>query len=140
MEIMKKGIWILLILLLLSLPACTRYHTKGPAVGGSTGGVTGTILDHKNPWRGGVAGAAPGTIAGATLADISYRGSREAIRSGRPVEYTTEDGRGKYHAEPMDYSAGTNCRKVHERVWADGRLVKDQLRDICQGTKYERRY
>lgn len=137
---MKKGIEILLILLLLPLSACTRYHTKGPAVGGATGGVTGTSLDHKNPWRGGVTGAAPGTIAGATLADIAYRGSREAVRSGRPVEYNTEDGRGRYYAEPMDYSASTNCRKVHERIWEDGRLVKDQLREVCQGTKYDRRY
>jgi hypothetical protein len=135
-----KIIALLIILSLLSLAACTPYHTEGAVGGGAVGGVTGALLDHKNPWRGGVIGAALGAVLGATIADVSYRASREAYTSGRPVEYRTEDGRGVYRADPMDYDARTRCRKVHERVWEDGRLVKDQVREVCESTRYERGY
>jgi hypothetical protein len=137
---MKRRVIGLLMVLIGFLAACTPYHTKGTAAGGAQGGATGTILDHKNPWRGGVIGATLGAIAGATLADISYRGSRETVSSGRPVEYYTENGRGRYYAEPMEYNASTKCRKVHERVWEDGRLIRDHVREVCEGTRYERRY
>ena len=137
---MKKGMAILLMLALLPLSACTQYHYEGATAGGVIGGIAGAILDHKNPWRGGVIGAALGGVMGATIADISVRGSREAARSGRPVEYRTEDGRGVYRAEPGEYDARTKCRKVHEKVWEDGRLVKDTVKEVCEGTKYERGY
>jgi hypothetical protein len=58
----------------------------------------------------------------------------------RPVEYRTEDGRGVYRADPMGYDASTRCTKVHERAWEDGRLVRDQIKEVCEGTKYEKRY
>ena len=65
----------------------------------------------------------------------------EAALEGRPVEYRTEDGRGLYRADPVGpYDSRTRCSKIHERVWEDGRLVKDQIREVCEGTKYERRY
>ncbi|MGD0883286.1 MAG: hypothetical protein ABSA46_00170 [Thermodesulfovibrionales bacterium] len=136
---MKKEAMVFLILVVLPLAACTPYHTSGAGAGGAEGGITGTILDHSNPWRGGVIGAVGGAIAGATIADISYRGAQEAARAGRPVEYRTENGRGRYYAEPQEYNPQTRCRRVHERVWADGRLVKDQVREICEETRYERR-
>jgi hypothetical protein len=132
---MKRGFIGLLIVLIASLAACSSHNTKGTAPGGVQGGATGTTLDRKNPWRGGVVGATPGAISGATLADISYRGSRETVSSGRPVEYHTENGHGKYCAEPMKYNASTKCRKVHERVWEDGRLIRDHMREVCEGTR-----
>jgi hypothetical protein len=137
---MKKILATALVLVLLALTSCTPYHTEGAAAGGAVGGVTGAILDHKNPWRGGVIGAALGAIMGATIADISYRGSREAAREGRPVEYTTDNGRGMYRAEPGEYDARTRCRKVHEKTYEDGRLVRDHVREVCEGTRYEPRY
>jgi len=130
---------VFLILVVLPLAACTPYHTSGAGAGGAEGGITGTILDRSNVWRGGVIGAVVSAIAGATIADISYRGAQEAARAGRPVEYRTEDGRGRYHAEPEEYDPQTRCRKVHEKIWTDGRLVKDQVREICEGARYERR-
>lgn len=81
-----------------------------------------------------------GAIVGATLADISYRASRDAVREDRPVEYRTEDGRGVYYAAPEGYDDRTKCHKVHEKVWEDGRLVKDRIKEVCEGEKYERRY
>lgn len=137
---MKKIMVALMGLALLTSTACTQYQYEGATAGGLIGGIAGALLDRNNPWRGGVIGAGLGAIAGATIADISVRGSREAARSGRPVEYRTENGRGVYRAEPLEYDEHTRCRKVHERVWEDGRLVKDRIKEICEGERYERRY
>jgi hypothetical protein len=138
---MKKTLSLILIILLLGLAfSCTPYHTQGAGAGAAVGGVSGAILDSKNPWRGGVIGGALGAILGATLTDISVRASRESAVTNRPVQYRTEDGRGVYRADPIEYNARTNCRKVQERVWEDGRLVKDEIKEICEGEKYEPRY
>lgn len=131
---------IVIVALLFLVSGCTEYHARGAAAGGAVGGVAGALLDRKNPWRGGVIGAALGAVLGATITDISMQASREAAMSGRPVEYRTTDGRGVYRADPVDYNAYTKCHKVHERVWEDGVLVKDQIKEVCEGEKYERRY
>ncbi|MBI4655021.1 MAG: glycine zipper 2TM domain-containing protein [Nitrospirae bacterium] len=138
---MKKAISLLLLLNLLWIAAgCTQYHAQGAGAGGVIGGIAGALLDRKNPWRGGVIGGALGALAGATLTDISMRASQEAAASGRPVEYRTEDGRGVYRAEPLEYDAQTKCRKVSEKVWQDGKIAKDQVREVCEGEKTERKY
>ena len=138
---MKKTVSLMLILALLVLTfGCTQYHAQGAGAGAVIGGIAGALLDHENPWRCGVIGGALGAVAGATITDISMRASREAAISGRPVENKTEDGRGVYRAEPLDYNEPTKCRKVEERVWEDGRLVKDTIKEVCEGEKYERRY
>jgi len=120
--------------------SCTPYHAQGAGTGAAVGGVTGAVLDSKNPWRGGVIGGVLGAIVGATLSDVSYRASREAAYENRPVEYTTDDRRGVYRAEPQGYDERTRCRKVHEKVWEDGRLVRDQIKEVCDGQSQERRY
>lgn len=138
---MKKFLSLLLILALLGLVfGCTEYHAQGAGSGAALGGIAGAFLDHRNPWRGGVIGAAIGAVAGATLTDISIRASQEAATHGKPVEYRTEDGRGVYHAEPAEYNAKTKCHKVQERVWEDGKLIKDTTREMCEGEKFDRRY
>lgn len=137
---MKKTIIVLLSFVMLTAAACAQYQYEGATAGGVIGGIAGALLDRGNPWRGGVIGAGLGAIAGATIADISVRGSREAARTGRPVEYRTEDGRGAYRAEPLEYDAHTRCSKVHEKVWEDGRLVKDRIKEVCEGERYERGY
>lgn len=139
----KKAIVILMSLLLLSLGACASYQYEGAAAGGAIGGIAGALLDDKNPWRGGVIGAALGAAFGATLAEVSVRGSREAAQTGRPVEYrtTTDDGRNAYYrADPLEYNPRTKCHKVQERTWQEGRLVKDEIREVCESEKIERRY
>jgi len=138
---MNKKITLIAILALLVLVSgCTQYHAQGAGVGGAVGGAAGALLDDSNRWRGGVWGAALGAIAGATLTDISMRASEQAAISNRPVEYRTSDGRGRYQAYPVDYNARTNCHKVQERVWEDGRIVKDTIREVCEGEKTEQRY
>jgi hypothetical protein len=138
---MKKNLSLMLVLsLLISLFGCTPYHARGAGTGAAIGGVAGALLDYRHPWRGGVIGAALGAVVGATLVDISMRASQEAAASGRPVEYRTEDGRGVYRAEPVDYDPHTRCNKIHEKVWEDGKLVKDEVREVCESEKYERGY
>lgn len=132
---------LVLILLMLGLAfGCTPYHSQGAASGAAVGGVSGAILDHKNPWRGGVIGGILGAILGATIADISVQASREAAMSNRPVEYRTANGHGVYRADPLGYNEKTKCKKIQERIWEDGRLVKDEIREVCTGERYERRY
>jgi hypothetical protein len=138
---MKKVIAVLLVVSLSCLLfGCTQYHAEGAGAGGLIGGVAGALLDRKNPWRGGVIGAAVGGIAGATLTDISMRASKEAAASGQPVEYRTTDGRGIYRADPMEMDQQTRCKKVRERVWENDRLVKDEIREICEGERIDRSY
>jgi hypothetical protein len=60
--------------------------------------------------------------------------------SGRPVEYRTEDEKGVYRVDPVEYNASTRCSKIQERILEDGKLIKDQVKEVCEGTKYERRY
>jgi outer membrane lipoprotein SlyB len=138
---MKRLFSLILILVFFGfIFGCTQYHAQGAGTGGVIGGIAGALLDKKNPWRGGVIGGALGAIAGATIADISVRASREAAASGKTVEYKTADGRGVYRADPLEYDAHTKCRKVRERVWENDKLVKDQVKEICEGEKYERTY
>lgn len=138
---MKKIVAVLLAFSLsLMLFGCTEYHAQGAGAGGLIGGVAGALLDSKNPWRGGIIGAAVGGIAGATLTDISMRASKEAAASGQPVEYRTTDGRGVYRADPIEVDQQTKCRKVRERVWENDKLVKDEVREICEGERIDRSY
>jgi hypothetical protein len=131
---------LMLVWVLVSCATTPRTY-EGGAVGAAAGAIAGALLDHHNPWRGGVIGGVIGAVTGATLTEISARASREAAMEGRPVEYRTEDGRGIYRAEPIGpYDPQTRCSKIHERVWEDGRLIKDQVREVCESTMYQRRY
>ncbi|MCS7163783.1 MAG: glycine zipper 2TM domain-containing protein [Thermodesulfovibrio sp.] len=143
----KKTIVFVLVVLILFTVACAqlqRQHYEGAAAGAVVGGVAGALLDKKNPWRGGVIGAGLGTVFGATIADISIRGSREAYQTGKPVEYRTEDGRGYYRAEPTsDYyykDPYTKCRKVSEKIWENGKLIKETVKEVCESEKHEKTY
>lgn len=136
----RKAISFFLVVVFMFISACASYQYEGAAVGGAVGGTAGALLDGSNPWRGGVIGAALGALFGATVTEIAVQGRREAAYTNRPVEYRTENGRGVYRADPLDYDAKTKCRKVQERVWEDGRLIKDEIKEVCEGEKYERRY
>jgi hypothetical protein len=138
---MKKTVSLLTILALLVLTAgCTPYHTRGAGVGGAFGGAAGAIIDSENSWRGFLIGATLGALAGATLADVSLQASRESVASGKPVVYRTTDGRAIYRADPVEYNVKTKCHKVQERVWEDGKLIKDEIREVCEGQKLEESY
>lgn len=133
---MKKLICTLLLIALAALSyGCTQYEGQGAGIGGVVGGITGAILDHRNPWTGGVVGGLVGAIAGATIADISVHANQQALQTGQPIQYQTDNGQGVYRAEPVSRvyypNDNTKCRKVRERTWENGRLVKDTVHEVC---------
>lgn len=117
----------------------SRTGEEGAGIGAGLGAVTGALLDHKNAWRGGILGAAAGAVLLGTVGELSYRGAREAAESGRTVQYATSNG-GVFQAEPGAYDEQTHCRKVHERLWNNGQLVKDQVKEVCEGTETTNSY
>lgn len=119
------------------LSGCMPHQQAGSATGAYMGGLAGAILDQRNPWRGGVVGAALGALAGATIADISVHGAREAAYAQRPVEYRTDDSRAHYYAEPQGYDDSRRCRRVREKVYVDGELVKRRTVVICDKGEYD---
>lgn len=138
---MKRSVVSIVVIALLAFAGgCTQYHAQGAGAGGVVGGAAGALLDHKNPWRGGLIGAALGGVFGATITDVSMRASQESAAYNRPAEYRTTDGRAVYRADPLPADDQTRCKKVRERVWESDRLVKDQVREVCEGERYERRY
>lgn len=138
---MKKIVSLILALTFVALiSGCTTQHAKGGGMGAAIGGASGALIDKRNPWRGGVIGAVIGAIAGLTVSELATQASREAVEANKPVEYRTVDGRGRYEAYPVDYNAQTKCHKVQEKVWEDGRLIKDDIKEVCEGEKTESRY
>ena len=119
-------------------PSQSAY--EGGLIGAVTGATAGAILTENNKWKGGVIGGIIGAIAGATIAEISKRGAVEAAQTNRPVKYETEDGRVVYQAEPAGYDAKTRCHKIHEKIYENGKLVKDQIKEVCEAEKIERKY
>ncbi|MBC8413561.1 MAG: glycine zipper 2TM domain-containing protein [Nitrospira sp.] len=138
---MKKIIAILLLVVFTAVASgCTQLHSQGTGMGAALGGITGAILDKKNPWRGGVIGAAIGGAAGASAAELSQRAAQEAVAASRPVQYRTADDSMVYRADPAGHNARTDCNKVQERVWKDGSLIRDEIREVCDGNRRTNSY
>lgn len=135
---------LLLITLLVSsstfLASCSQHGQTGAGVGAGLGAAAGALIDDDNRWRGAALGAAIGGIFGGTLAEVSSRASRQAAYENRPVVYESEDGYRRVEATPQSYNAQTDCHKVRERVWEGDRLVKDQVKEICESNKTEPGY
>ncbi len=125
---------------LLLFSSCTKYVGQGAGVGAAVGAAAGALLDEENRWRGAAIGSALGAVFGGTIADVSTQASREAVREGRTVAYQSEDGYRRIEASPQGIDRKTNCHKVRERVWEDGKLVKDSIREVCKSDKSENVY
>jgi outer membrane lipoprotein SlyB len=117
-------------------PGSQRTY-EGAGAGAIIGGVAGGLL---KGWKGAVIGGALGAVAGATITEISAQAAREAAVNNRPVEYRSDDGRDLVQTEPRGFDERTKCDKVHEKIWEDGRLVRDEIKEVCRSTKEERRY
>jgi hypothetical protein len=144
MLLSKRLMLIVLVVAVFVTSGCTTYQGQGGMAGGAMGGLAGAVLDRRNPWRGGVVGAVLGSLAGATISEVSAQGARESARAGQPVEYRTEAAGPQhiYRAEPVQVPANvqTRCRKVRERVYEGDRLIKDNIKEVCEGDKFERSY
>ena len=124
----------------LSSCATSQRTYEGAAVGAGLGSVAGLLIDDDNRWRGAVIGGLIGGALGGTVTEISQRAAREAAYEGRPVAYQSTDGFQRVEATPVGYDASTKCHKVREKVWQDGQLVKDEVREVCESDKVEPGY
>lgn len=140
----KKTHLLLTVLILLSSAplfiSCSQYGQTGAAIGAGLGATAGALIDDDNRWRGAAIGAAIGGAFGGSIAEVSYRASQEAAREGKPVVYESEDGFQRVEATPQSYNAQTKCHKVRERVWDHDKLIKDEVREICESDKTEAVY
>jgi outer membrane lipoprotein SlyB len=142
---MKKAI-VLGVLTAFMVTSCATTYTpsqstyEGGLIGAATGATAGAILTNNNKWKGGVIGGVIGAIAGATISEIAKRGALEAAITNQPVKYQSSDGRIVYQAQPEGYDAQTKCHKVHEKIYEDGKLVKDQVKEVCESSKTEGNY
>lgn len=109
--------------------------TEGAAVGAAVGSVAGLLIDDDNRWRGALIGGLLGGALGGGVTEVSQRASREATAEGRPVVYQSNDGFQRVEASPIKYDEQTRCHKVRERIWQEGNLVKDEVKEICESEK-----
>ena len=112
--------------------SCSQHTRQGAG--------TGALIDDDNPWRGAVNGGTLGADFGGTIAEISNQAAGEAVEEGRPVQYESGDGYRRIEASPGEYNEETKCHKVRERAWEDDKLVKDEVREICESGKTENVY
>jgi hypothetical protein len=114
-----------------SQPVVTTPRTyQGAGAGAAVGAGAGALIDKNNRWRGAVIGGALGAVLGGTVTEISSRAAREAAAEGRPVTYQSQDGWQRVEAHPQGRTA-SGCRQVQERVYQDGKLVREQMREVC---------
>lgn len=112
-------------------PVVTTPRTyQGAAAGAAVGAGAGALIDKHNRWRGAVIGGALGALLGGTLTEISARAAREAAVQNQPVAYQSTDGWQRVEAWPQGTSP-RGCRQVQERVYQNGQLVREQMREVC---------
>lgn len=142
-KITKLTVWLIcgtFLTLVLSSCATSERTYQGAAAGGAVGAAAGALIDKSNRWRGALIGGALGAALGGTVTEISTRAAREAAQTGKPVAYESTDGWQRVEATPVAYNAQTKCHKIQEKVWQDGKLVKDEIKEVCEGQKQDRTY
>lgn len=102
----------------------------GAAVAVGNGAGVGALIDKDNRWRGAKLGSALGDSLGGSVTEISSRAARESVSANQPVAYQSTDGWQRIEAVPQTRNT-RGCRQVHERVYQDNRLVREQIREVC---------
>lgn len=134
---MRKTMVVLLLSLALLASACQSSQGRGAMAGGALGALAGGLIAD-NALEGALIGSGIGAAFGFVAGDIADRSAKQAALGNRPVEYT--EGRARYEARPAgdfyykrDPRHGRlRCRMVRERVWEDGRMVKNREREVCE--------
>jgi hypothetical protein len=117
-----------LALLILPFSAC---ETERPLQRGPVGVVPGALADRNDTWRGGAIGAPLGTaIKGRTL-EISAKAVSQAALEGRPIAYLSVDGTQRVEAYPKSKGSLPGCHLVRQRIFQDGVLVGDEIKEAC---------
>ncbi len=134
--LMKFHIVILTLILSVFLVSCAhyppdRYNTQAGAVtGAGMGALIGQAIGGNT--QGTLIGLAAGTILGALVGnaiDQDYQAARDAAQYGKRVIYYDKDGHA-VEAIPEE-SNNANCRQVRERVWENGKMVKETVEEVC---------
>lgn len=109
-----------------------RYNTqRGALIGAGAGALLGQAIGHNT--EGTLIGLAAGTILGGLVGnavDQDYQAAREAAQYHRQVVYYDSNG-SAVEAIPGAVDQKTNCRKVTKRVWQDGKIVSENVEEIC---------
>jgi len=135
---MKKG-FLLVIILVFSvfLVSCAhyppdRYNTqKGALIGAGAGALLGQAIGGNT--EGTLIGLAAGTILGGLVGnavDQDYQVARDAAQYQKQVVYYDRNG-SAVEAIPGTVDQKSNCRKVTKRVWQDGRVVSENVEEVC---------
>lgn len=135
MGLLQKRIQGLLIagLTLALLSACSSEMAyQGAGTGDGIGGVAGVLIDSQKSWRGSIIGGPLGPALKGGVADISARASREAAREVKPVAYQSIDGFQRVEIQPIGKGSRPNCLLIRENIYQDGKLVRDEMREVCQ--------
>ena len=108
---------------------CSRSKTyqKGPLQT-----FPDTLIEKTNTWRGGAIGASLGNPIEGNIIQISSRASREAAREGRPTVFLSLDGFQRVETFPVGKGKSAQCRRVRERIFQEGKLIRDEIKEACQ--------
>jgi uncharacterized protein YcfJ len=124
-------------------PETTNKVGSAAALGAVLGGTAGALVGEHNKWKSGVIGAAIGAAALGGLAAIdtmTKRTENQAIVQNRPVVYRSSDGATAVRVDPIGVNQHTKCHKVRTRVWEHGKLVKDEIKEVCEGERIDNSY
>jgi uncharacterized protein YcfJ len=141
---MKKNIALPVLLIATSIlfscataPPPQRYNTqRGAAIGAGVGALAGQAIGRNTEAT--LIGAGVGTLLGAIFgnaADQSHAAAREAAMINKRVVYYDDHG-SALEAVPGPMNQHTNCRKVTKRLWEQGRLISEQVEEVCEGEKF----
>jgi len=90
-----------------------------------------SLIEKANTWRGGAIGAALGSPTEGKVMEISGRALREAAQEGKPVAYLSLDGFQRVEAYLVGKGTTPNCRLVREQIFQEGKLVRDEIKEVC---------
>jgi hypothetical protein len=90
------------------------------------------LVEKANTWRGGAIGASLCNPIEGKIKEISHQASREAAQEGSPVAYLSLDGFQRVETYPVGKGESKNCRLVREKIFQEGKLIRDEIKEICQ--------
>jgi len=134
---MKKGLLLVVVMVLAFLTSCAhyppdRYNTqKGALIGAGTGALLGQAIGRNT--EGTLIGIAAGTILGGLVGnavDQDHQAARDAAQHQRQVVYYDRNG-SAVESIPGAADPRTNCRKVTNKVWQDGKVVSEKVEEVC---------
>jgi hypothetical protein len=125
-----KGLLLLstmFLLVLISACGTGKTYQKGPVRN-----FPDTLVEKSSSWRGGSIGASLGGPIEGKIKEISAQASREAAREGKPVAYLSLDGFQRVETFPVGKGESTKCRLVREKIFQEGKLIRDEIKEFCQ--------